>query len=122
MDINEIILMILQGVLVPLIIYGITLLRSYLAAKTESLQVQRAIDQASDAAIKAVSETAQAYVDEMKGTGQWDKDAADEAFKLSLATAKQILGAEGMKLLQTVTGDVEAYLTAAIEDAVRAGK
>lgn len=122
MDINEIITLILQSVLVPLLIYGLTLLRNYLVTKTKAIQVQRALEQATDAAIKAVSETSQSFVDGIKGTPKWNAAAMRDAFDKSMETALAILGEEGLLLLQSATGDVETYLRSAIEDAVRRGK
>jgi len=122
MNINEIIALILQAVLVPLLIYGANLARNYLMAQTKSLQVQRALDQATDAVIKAVDMTSQTFVDEIKGTTEWNKEAMKQAFDLSFATAVSILGKEGTELLELVTGDAKSYIEAAIESAVAEGK
>lgn len=122
MNINEIIALILQAVLVPLLIYAANLARNYLLTQTKSIQVQRALDQATDAAIKAVNMTAQTFVDEIKGTEDWNKEAMKEAFDKSFATAVGILGKEGTELLQQVTGDAKSYIEAAIESAVAEGK
>jgi len=122
MNINEIIALILQAVLVPLLIYAANLARNYLMAQTKSLQVQRALDQATDAVIKAVDMTSQTFVDEIKGTTEWNKEAMKQAFDLSFATAVSILGKEGTELLELVTGDAKSYIEAAIESAVAEGK
>lgn len=122
MNINEIIALILQAVLVPLLIYAANLARNYLMAQTKSLQVQRALDQATDAVIKAVDMTSQTFVDEIKGTAEWNKEAMKQAFDLSFATAIGILGKEGTELLELVTGDAKSYIEAAIESAVAEGK
>ncbi len=122
MNINEIIALILQAVLVPLLIYAANLARNYLMAQTKSLQVQRALDQATDAVIKAVDMTSQTFVDEIKGTTEWSKEAMKQAFDLSFATAVSILGKEGTELLELVTGDAKSYIEAAIESAVAEGK
>lgn len=122
MNINEIIALILQAVLVPLLIYAANLARNYLMAQTKTLQVQRALDQATDAVIKAVDMTSQTFVDEIKGTVSWDKEAMKQAFDRSFATAVAILGVEGTELLELVTGDAKSYIEAAIESAVAEGK
>ena len=122
MTVNDIIALLLQSVLVPLLIYGIALLRNYVMARIQNTQALQAIDMASDAAAKAVAQTAQCFVDEIKGTKDWDAAAMQQAFASSVLTAKEILGTEGLLLLQKVTGDVNTYLSAAIEEAVRNSK
>lgn len=118
MTTTEIIALILQGVIVPLIVWGIYEARNYLEAKIANTTAQRILAQATDAAEKAVRQTMQTYVDAIKDTPSWSSEAQATAFGIAKETALSILGEEGRKLLQSVVGDANAYLNAAIEAAV----
>ena len=72
MNINELITIIVQSLLVPLLIWGILEARNYLVKKIKNEQARAILYQATDAAQKAVAETAQVYVDAIKGTPDWD--------------------------------------------------
>lgn len=119
MTTNEIITLILQGIVVPLIIWGICEVRNYLYAQIENANIKRILAQATDAAEKAVHETMQTYVDAIKNTPDWNAEAQAKAFSKAKETALSILGEEGYKLLKSAVGDANAYITAAIEAAVR---
>lgn len=118
MTTTEIITLILQGIIVPLIIWGIYEARNYLEAKIANATAQRILAQATDAAQKAVRETMQTYVDAIKNTPNWNAETQAIAFGKAKDTALSILGEEGCKLLQSVVGDANTYLNAAIETAV----
>lgn len=122
MNINDVITVVLESVLVPALIYGVYLLRNYLNAKIKSAQLRDILDQATDAAVKAVSETSQVYVDNIKGTTEWNEEAQRHAFEMSKARLLDLLSVESWQLLETVTGNARAYLEAAIEEAVRDSK
>lgn len=122
MELDKIITMVLQGVLVPLLLYGVAVLRNYLLQKIHLAEVEGILNQAMDAAFLAVQETAQTYVDGIKGTKGWDDEAQEKAFDSALLTAKMILSERGMAILEMATGSAEGYLRAAIETAVRNGK
>lgn len=122
MNTTEILTLILQGVIVPLIIWGIYELRNYLSAKIANATAQRILNQAAEAAQMAVRQTMQTYVDNIKDTAEWDAEAQRLAFAKAKNTAVEILGDEGCKLLQSVVGDANAYLEAAIETAVAKAK
>ena len=121
MDWTEIISMILQGVIVPLIIWGITVLQKYLADKIKIDEINSILDQATDAAVKAVGLVAQTFVDDLKAQGEFTPEKAVQAFEAAKMIARNILSIEGYNLLQRVTSDAEAYIEAAIEKAVRDG-
>lgn len=118
MTTTEIITLVLQGVIVPLVIWGIYVVRNYLSVQIENVTAKRILMQAADAAQKAVSQTMQTYVDNVKNTPDWNIEAQRLAFAKAKNVALEILGEEGCKLLQNVVGDTNAYLEAAIEAAV----
>jgi hypothetical protein len=122
MNTNEIIAMIVQSVLVPLLVWGILILRNYLAKQIKQEQAVAILDQATDAIAKSVAEVGQVYVDNIKGTEEWNKDAQQRAARLAAERAKQLLGQEGLAVLESTVGSVNLYIDAGIEEAVRKGK
>ncbi len=122
MTTNELIAMIVQAVLVPLIIWGIVEAKRYLTAKIKNVEVERILEQATDAAQKCAAEVGQTYVDNIKGTDKWTAENQQKALGLAMAKARAMLTQEGINLLQETTGSVNGYLQAAIEEAVREQK
>ena len=114
--------LVLQSLIVPLILYAITVIRNYLMARTASAAVDRVLYQAAEAATLAVQKTSQTYVDNMRRSGQWTQETQQAAFNQAMQVVKSLLTVEGTELLAQVVGDVNAYLTALIEAAVREGK
>ena len=114
--------LVIQSLIVPLILYAITVIRNYLMARTASAAVDRVLYQAAEAATLAVQKTSQTYVDNMRRSGQWTQETQQAAFNQAMQVVKSLLTVEGTELLAQVVGDVNAYLTALIEAAVREGK
>lgn len=115
---TEIITLILQGIIVPLVVWMIYATKNYLSAKIANSNAQRILSQATDAADKSVRETMQTYVDAIKNTPYWNAETQAIAFGKAKETALTILGEEGLKLLKRVVGDANAYIETAIEAAV----
>lgn len=119
---QQIIVLVINALILPLVAYGLTLLRNWITNQIDNDRLERMLIQTTDAVEKAVAETAQTFVDGIKGTDEWTEDAMQQALKQSLLVAKRNLGTEGMKLLEAYTGEANDYLTSAIEQAVREGK
>lgn len=122
MDWSEILIMVLQGVIVPLMVWGIVTLRNYLMRKIKLKEAESVLVMATDAAILAVQTTSQKLVDDLKEQGKFDAKAQRTAFLEALELSKSILGKQTMEILEYVTSNANGYLTVAIETAVREGK
>lgn len=122
MDWSEILIMVLQGVIVPLMVWGIVTLRNYLMRKIKLEEAESVLVMATDAAILAVQTTSQKLVDDLKEQGKFDAKAQRTAFLEALELSKSILGKQTMEILEYVTSNANGYLTVAIETAVREGK
>ncbi len=119
MTINEILELILQTILLPLILYVARLLRNYIRAKIRSAEIQGTLDLAVSAVASAVGETAQTFVDDLKAAGEFTPEKAREAFERSKERALEILGDAGIEMLIKITGDAEKWIDAKIEELVR---
>ena len=115
----ELIEMIIELLLVPILIYGLTLLRGYIIRNTKIKQVESILLQATMAVEAAVGETTQVFVEELKEQGDFTKENAEIALERSMNTALTILGEAGENLLGRAVGDVNLYLDALIEAEVK---
>ena len=63
----------------------------------------------------AVKATYQSYVEGLKGTDAWTKDAQEKALQMALETAKTELTTEALAYIQEQHGDINSYLKTLIE-------
>lgn len=118
MDINEIIVLIINAAIIPLLAWAVSALTDYLKQKADNDKLDKYFDLANDAVITAVSETMQTFVSEMKKSGDWNKEAAARALSMAKLRAQEIMGAAAYMMLAEIVGDVDAWLTSKIEAAV----
>jgi hypothetical protein len=109
-------------VLVPFIASMISVLTTWIKAKTSNAMVDKYINLAGDAVNTAVAEVMQTFVSTMKTAGTWDSEAAAKAFNMAKKRAIQIMGAAALDALPAIVGDTEAWLKANIEAATYAKK
>jgi len=89
------------------------------AEKAESEMVREYINRITDAVLRAVTFVNQTYVDSLKASGEFTKEAQAEALGKALDAAITILGPEVMEWLEQAHEDVGAYLGILIEAAVK---
>lgn len=66
-------------------------------------------------ATQAVKATYQTYVEGLKGTDAWTKEAQEKALKMALETIKTELTTEALAYIEKQHGDVDKYLISLIE-------
>ena len=98
--------------------FGLLLLRQFLS-KIISEQIA---DEITDRLEDAVYATGQTYVDDLKASGSFDKEAQVHALSMALATLLGSLSQEAKDYIQDKFGDTEAYLTGRIEAEVKRQK
>lgn len=126
MDFEQILMLIITTVLVPLLSWGVSVLIKLADAKIAQIKndtVRQAFADArkelSAAVEAAVAETQQTFVDAIKKDGKFDKAAAKQAFDKSYARVLQIMSNTGMEIIEDATGAINQLITAEIEKAVR---
>lgn len=84
--------------------------------KKEDLRaaIADAEEKLSSAAYKAVMETQETFVNDLKAAGEFDATAAAEAFNRSFTRIKEIMSNAAYDVLQTATGAVDARIKAEI--------
>lgn len=115
---TETITLILNSVIVPLLIWGVTELIKYLKTKSKNQQLNYIIDLAGIIAKDAVYSTNQKYVEAIKKQGNFNKQAHNEAFKIAKNEIMKTLGDGGQILLRQAVGDVNTFLKNKIEKEV----
>lgn len=91
-------------------------------ANADSVTVQNYIAEISSAITAAVSATSQTYVDALKSSGSFTKEAQAEALQKSLTACIAALSPAVQNFIKDVYGDITEYLTTKFEAEVRAQK
>ena len=123
--IQDVLYLIITGVLPLLITYGILFLKVKIKEQEKNLendQLVKYIDAATDAISKAVLTVNQTYVDSLKKQGKFDEEAAKTAKQMAIDKAKALITEDSKTAIETLYSDFEAYLNDAIEELVRENK
>ena len=126
---KEFVFTLLQAVLSVAIPVATACLVSFLKKKSAQAQAQIENDTAkhylgeiTNAVTTAVSATSQTYVDALKKDGAFTKEAQLEALNKAKDTALSILSPAAAQFISEVYGDLNGFLVAKIEEAVRVQK
>ena len=87
--------------------------------KIENEKVATTLDNVINMVLDVVEATNQKYVDELKKNGEFTKEAAAEAFKISKETALTMLSNDAAEIIVEVYGDLDTYLDTLIEATVK---
>ena len=78
MTIQEIVALLIQAALIPLMAWGVSALTDWLKTKAHNERLNKYFDIANDAVITAVTEIMQTFVGELKKNGEWSPERAQE--------------------------------------------
>ena len=123
--IQDILYLIITGILPLLIVYATTFLKVKIKEYEEQLnndQLNKYIDTATDAISKAVISVNQTYVDTLKKQGKFDAESQAKAKQMAIDKAKELITEDSKEAINTLYNDFEAYLNDAIEALVRENK
>ena len=123
---RDTIMTIVQTILIPAIPIVVGMLAKLAKTKiSESLEkmgnekVKTYLEQATAAVEQAVTYTSQTYVDALKTSDLFDKEAQERAFGMAKGTAALLLSREAKDMLAQLYGDVDTWLDTKIEQTVR---
>lgn len=129
MELQELLTTITQMVIIPLLIalagYAVKWINAKandLKANTKNEYAKKYITMLNDTITAAVIAVNQTYVDALKQKNAFDKDAQEEAFKRVYETVMLTLTEEADRYLEDIIGDLNAYITTKIEEAVKEHK
>lgn len=114
---NIVLPVVLSSIVIPLLVAAGNAFKKYYGEKVKNEKLQRYFDMANDAIITAVAEVMQTFVTTMKQTGQWNAEAAKQAFEMAKLRAQEIMGVAALQALPEIVDDVETWLTSKIEAA-----
>ena len=125
----EILQMLFQIVLIPLLGTLTIFAVKFLNAKSTELQ-QKVENDTADKYIAMITATVeqcviatnQTYVEALKKAGKFDAEAQKEAFNKTLEAVLAILNSDAKEYIIAATGDLNVYLTNLIESSVSLNK
>lgn len=119
---NEVLLNILSvvvtAVILPLISYAGTRLISYLNSKIKDENARIHLTTATDIVVNAVRSVFQTYVDSLKASGNFDKEAQLTALTKAKDIALEQMTDEVKNFITKNYGSVDAWLTTNIESTI----
>lgn len=126
---NEFLTIIWKYLFIPIIIYVANYAVAYFKAKIDDI-AEKANDEAAKKIIKEANEiistcvlaTTQTYVDTLKKEDKFDLAAQKEALKITSESVYQLMSDEMKGYITASYGDVEAYVTKAIEAEIAKAK
>lgn len=77
---------------------------------------------AVNAVFAAVEYVNQTFVDSLKESGRFDKEAQEVALNKALTAAKELMATSTLNWLRAAVGDLDGWLTKQIENAVKMAK
>ena len=129
MSFNEILLTIFQIVGIPLLtaltgvaVKWINSKANQIKAKTDNEYAQKYISMLNDTITTTVIAVNQTYVDALKDQNAFTLEAQQEAFAKVYDTVMNSLTEEARNYINMAIGDIEAYVTNKIEEAVKINK
>jgi predicted PurR-regulated permease PerM len=115
MDFQEILFSILGVILTGLASWGTTVLIQWLNSKIKNKKLAAFAATILTVVTSAVKATYQSYVEGLKGTDAWTKEAQEKALQMALDTAKEELTTEALAYIEKQHGDVDKYIKTLIE-------
>lgn len=121
-QIFEVCIIPLLGVLTTFIIVFIRKKTGELQELTDNETYRKYMEMLRDTVIDCVIATNQTYVEALKNKNAFDKQAQEEAFKLSYNAVMEILSDDAKEYLNSAVGDLNVYVTKLIEAQVKLNK
>ena len=115
MNLTEILFSILGVILTGLASWGTTVLIQWLNTKIKNKELAAFAATILTIVNSAVKATYQSYVEGLKGTDAWTKEAQEQALQMALDTVKSELTTGAIAYIQEQHGDVDKYIKTLIE-------
>lgn len=127
---NEFYKELLLGIL-TLVISGIgTLIMKLISIKISSIRVQTSNQRKiafldwieKDVIVKCINTTTQTYVQSLKDSNNFNKEAQKEALEKTVNAVKELLTKDNTEILSSYVGDITAWITTHIENYILESK
>lgn len=114
-ELMEIIFSAIGVIITGLASWATTILVKWLNTKIKNKELASFSEMVVTIVTNAVKCTYQSYVEGIKGTDQWTKEAQEKALQLALETAKKELTTNAVKYIENQHGDIDNYIKTLIE-------
>ena len=114
-ELMEIIFSAIGVIITGLASWATTVLVKWLNTKIKNKELASFSEMVVTIITNAVKYTYQSYVEGIKGTDQWTKEAQEKALQLALETAKKELTTNAVKYIENQHGDIDNYIKTLIE-------
>lgn len=115
MNLQEILFTALGTVVTGLLAWLTSFVTSWISEKIKDKNAAKILTSITGLVTNAVQATYQSYVEALKGTDLWTKEAQEKALNMALATIKSQLTTESVKFIKENYGNLEEYLKTLIE-------
>lgn len=115
MGFQEILFSAIGVIITGLATWGTTILINWLNSKIKNKELAALAATILTVITSAVKATYQSYVEGLKGTNAWTKEAQEKALQLALETAKEELTTDALAYIQEQHGDIDKYIKTLIE-------
>lgn len=115
MGFQEILFSALGVIITGLATWGTTVAINWLNSKIKNKELAAFAATILTVVSAAVKATYQSYVEGLKGTDAWTKEAQEKALQMALDTVKEELTVGAINYIKEQHGDVDAYLKTLIE-------
>lgn len=112
----------LLGVLTTYFVKWVQIKTNEMTSKEENAKYEKYINLLSDTITSCVVATNQTYVEALKNKNAFDKEAQEEALKLTKNAVLNILSSDAQEYLNNALGDLNSYIEKKIEEEVVANK
>ena len=115
MNFQEILFSAIGTILTGLLAWLISIITNWINSKIKDKNAAKILTSVTTLVTNVVQATYQSYVEALKGTDAWTKEAQEAALNKALTTIKSQLNSEGIKFIEENYGNVEEYLKTLIE-------
>lgn len=129
MEIKDILEILFQLVIIPIIPLITLYLKKLIESKIDEIQVKsknevinKYLQLAEEGITKAVMTISQTYVESLKKEGKFDKEAQVKAFEMAREEFERIVNDEIKNGIRELTSDYDAWIKASIESMVKETK
>ena len=115
MNFQEILFSAIGTILTGLLAWLVSIITNWINSKIKDKNAAKILTSVTSLVTNVVQATYQSYVEALKGTDAWTKEAQEAALNKALTTIKSQLNSEGIKFIEENYGNVEEYLKTLIE-------
>ena len=115
MNWNDLLISVCSIILTGLATWGLAVFTTWMNEKLKDKKSAKFANEALDIVVSCVKTTYQTYVEAIKGTDLWTKEAQEKALNMALESAKSQLSTDTEAYIANTYGNTDAYIMNLIE-------